>query len=219
MNPIASDLNNTDFTGAMNPDAQLAVRFYSKPVKNEWESNLQGRPIFIDVDYVEIMKPGDPTTIINTPVRDDHKKRWPLHWAHYQNRHGDDPKQVGTPLSQWPRITPAQVEELRALKFFTVENVAGASDASLQRIGMVAGMSPFAFRDAAIRYLQVAKDDATVTQAAEAAKAAEERAKALEIQNAEMQAQMKAMQAQIAMLAAPKKRGPKPKEVTKKEAA
>jgi hypothetical protein len=45
------------------------------------------------------------------------------------------------------------VEELRALKFYTVESVANAADAQLQRIGMVAGMSPYAFRDAAVRFL------------------------------------------------------------------
>lgn len=178
---IASDLNNPEYAGASNPDARLAVQFYSKPMQNEFESEKQGRPIFYDCDFVKIFVPGDSTSVIDVPVREDHKKRFPLHWAHYQNKHGGDSKEIGTPLSHWPRLSQAQVEELRALKFYTVENVAGASDANLQRLGMVAGMSPYAFRDHAIRFLNLAKNDST-------AQAAEERAKALEAENAQLKA-------------------------------
>lgn len=206
---LASDLNNTDFTGATNPDSRLAVLFYSRPMQNEFESEKQGRPIFADVDFVKIFVPGDTTTVLDVPVREEHKKRFPLHWAHYQNKHGGDSKEIGTPLSQWSRLSPAQVEELRALKFYTVENVAGASDANLQKLGMVAGMSAYAFRDHAIRFLTLAKDDA-------ATQAAEERAKALEAENAKLREEttkaLADMQAQIASLTAKKKPGRKPKE-------
>jgi hypothetical protein len=206
---LASDLDNTDFTGASNPDSRLAVMFYSRPMPHEFESEKQGRPIFYDQDFVKIFVPGDTTSVIDTPVRDEHKKRFPLHWAHYQNKHGGDQKEIGTPLSQWPRLSPAQVEELHALKFYTVENVANASDASLQRLGMVAGMSPFAFRDHAIRFLALAKDDSI-------AHAAEEKAKALEARLEAMQQETDAkiaaaVAAAVAAATAPKKRGPKAK--------
>lgn len=204
---LASDLNNPEYAGAVNPDSRLAVQFYSRPLQNEFESEKQGRPIFADMDFVKIFVPGDSTTVIDVPVREEHKKRFPLHWAHYQNKHGGDQKEIGTPLSQWPRLSQAQVEELRALKFYTVENVANASDANLQRLGMVAGTSPHAFRDHAIRFLSLAKDDAT-------AQAAEDRAKALEDQMAAMrEAHEKALaeMRELVTQAAPKKRGPKPK--------
>lgn len=161
---IASDLNNPEFAGATNPDSRLAVQFYPHRIKNEFESERQGRPVWADVDFVKIFVPGDPTTVIDTPVREEHKKRFPLHWAHYQNSHGGDTKEIGTPLADWPRLSVAQVEELRALKFYTVEAVANASDAALQRIGMVAGMSPYAFRDHAIRFLKLAQDDSIAQQ-------------------------------------------------------
>lgn len=204
---VASDLDNTDFAGAVNPDSRLAVQFYTRPLQNEFESDKQGRPIFQDVDFVKIFVPGDTTTIIDVPVREEHKKRFPLHWAHFQNKHGGDSKEIGTPLSQWPRLSASQVEELRALKFYTVENIAAASDANLQRLGMVAGMSPYAFRDHAIRFLNIAKGDAS-------AQAAEERVKALEAENAKLredtEKKMAELQAQMAAIA-PKKRGPKAK--------
>jgi len=50
----------------------------------------------------------------------------------------------------------------------TVESIANASDLQLQRIGMIAGMSPHAFRDKARAFLNLA------TESAEAAKREEE---------------------------------------------
>jgi len=214
---LASDLNNPEFTGAVNPDSKLAVIFYSKAVQNEFESEKQGRPIFKDMDFVKIFVPGDPTTVIDTFAREDHKKRFPMHWAHYQNKHGGDSREIGTPLSQWPRLSQAQVEELRALKFFTVESIAGASDAQLQRIGMIAGMAPYAFRDHAVRFLKVAEGDSATKEAEDRAKAAEDRAAKLEAdlqaQKDETAAQLAAMNAQIQALL------PKPKRKYEKKAA
>lgn len=202
MGMVASDLNNPEFAGATNPDARLVVRFYSKPVKMNFESEVQGRPIFADVDYVQIFVPGDSTSIHDTPVREDHKARFPLQWAHYMNKHGGDAKEIGTPLAQWPRVTPAQAEELRALKFYTVESVANASDANIQRIGMIAGMSPYKFREHAIRFLQVAADDAGALQA-------DSRVKALEEENAKLQAQMQEI---LARLNKPQAEQPEPRK-------
>lgn len=195
---VASDLNNPEFAGATNPDSRLACRFYSRPVKMDFDSQKAGRPIFKDVDYVQIFVPGDSTSVLDTPAREDHKKRFPIQWAHYQNKHGGDAREIGTPLAQWPRITPAQAEELRALKFYTVESIAHASDANIQHIGMIAGMSPYALRDHAIRFLNVAAGDSV-------AAAAEAKAKELEEQNRELAARLEALEAK---LAEPEKRKP-----------
>lgn len=216
-NLLASDDNNPDFMGAKNPDGALAVRFYVAPLKNEWESEKAGRPIYRDVEMIEIMVPGDSTSIINQMVREDHKARFPLQWAHFMNKHGGDSREVGTPLSQWPRLSQSQVEELRGIKIYTVENVASMSDINLQKIGMIAGMNPHAFREHAARFLKLANDDSL-------ANAAEERAKALEDENRKLKeetekalAEMRLeMQAMIAAQAAPKKRG-RPRKVEKIE--
>lgn len=212
---IASDSNNPNFVGATNPDSRLAVRFYVRPVKNEYESNAQGRPIFTDVDYIEIMVPGDSNTTIDQPVRDDHKARFPLQWAHFQNKHGSDTREVGTPLSEWPQLTASQVEELRALKFYTVDSIANASDQNIQKISMVAGMSGYAFREKAKQFLQVASGVAVANQAemkaAELAAKNAELTSKLEANNAKIEALQQQM-AQLLESAVPKKRGRKPKD-------
>lgn len=195
-NMIASDDANPDYVGQKNPDNSLSALFYSKPLKNNFESEKAGRPIFYDADMVKIYLPGDDKNIIDTFARDDHKERFPRQWAHYQNKLAGDQRLAGkTPIDQWPRVTPAMAEELRAVKFLSVDDVANASDSQLQAIGMIAGMSPHAFRDAARAYLRVASGEAAETKTAEALAAVTE-------ENATMKEQMAAMQAQLAALAA-----------------
>lgn len=206
---LASDVNNPEFANPQNPDRALMARFHVRPVKNEFETQKQGRPIFADIVYIEISTPGSQLNIVDTPARDDHKARFPLEWAHFNNQHGGDAREIGTPLNQWPLLTVSQVEELRALKFFTVDTVANASDLHIQKIGMAGGMDPFAFRAKAQRFLLVANDDAVVQKTTdELQKLRDEQAQKDEKHTKEMDE----MRAQIqALSSVPKKRGRKPK--------
>jgi hypothetical protein len=164
--------------------------FYKKALPNNFKTEQEGRPIFDDVDMVKIYISGDSHNVIDTLVREDHKQRFPHQWANYMNKNGSDPHLSGTPLSQWPLITISQAEELKALKFFTVENVAAASDAQLQRLGMTAGMSPHAFRDRAVNFLKVARDEADVSKN-------EEQIRTLQEENAKIKAETEAKLAQM----------------------
>lgn len=150
---IASDANNPEFTGAYNPDSRLSKQFYKRAVFNEFQTKLLGKDVFDDVVYVKIFIPGDDKTVIDTPANADHKKRFPLEWAHYLNTSGSL-GEIGTPISEWGDLTPAQVEELRYRKFFTVEHIANAGDAHIQSIGMLAGMAAHKFRDKARAFLK-----------------------------------------------------------------
>jgi hypothetical protein len=164
---LASDEANPAFMGARNPDSALHVRFYSRPIQNLFRTQQEGHPIFEDVDYVEIHTPGSQLNIIDTPVREDHKRRFPLHWAHFQNTHGKDSKVVGTPINQWPLLTSAQSETVKGLGFLTVEQVAFASDEQVGKLGMHAGMAPHAFRDRAKRFLEAAQGEAAINKQAQ----------------------------------------------------
>ena len=114
-----------------NADSHLHVEFYTndqKPYKN--------RP----TPFVRIIVPGDKTNIVDQPVREDHKERFPRQWLHFQMQSGDGPV-IGTLLQQWntddeENFSLHQMAELQILKFQTVEQVATASDSQLQRIGM-----------------------------------------------------------------------------------
>jgi hypothetical protein len=152
---IATDSANPHYVGAVNPDRNLVVVFSSRPIKMEFLSNKEGRPIFSDCDFVNISIPGNTLSIIDTFARDDHKTRFPIEWANYvaSKDVAGESKTTGTPLDKWSLVSPAQAEELKHLKFKTVESVANASDLQLQSLGMMVGMSPFTFRDRARHFL------------------------------------------------------------------
>jgi hypothetical protein len=194
----------SDIQGA---DSRLAVQFYKKSMKQEDASNEAGRPIFKEFDFVRIMIPGDNLTEIDTYAQESHKQRFPRQWAHYQNQTAGHEDIVGTPLDQWPQVTRSQAEELRGLKFYTVEAIADCSDQQLQRIGMVAGMSPHNFRLKAKAFLNLANDSAEVAQRESELQALkEENAKI----KAETDAKLAAMQEQMsALLAAVAEKTPK----------
>lgn len=115
-----------------NADSLLHVEFFISE-----EKDYKGKP------FVRIIVPGDKTNIVEQPVREDHKERFPRQWLYFQMKQNEKEGEdlPGTPLSMWHESSPdelnkGQVEELRILRFQTVEQVALASDAQLQRVGM-----------------------------------------------------------------------------------
>jgi hypothetical protein len=151
-----------------NADSRLQVKFYKRPVQQEQETLEAGRPIYKEFDFVHICVAGDTLTEIDTYALNSHKVRFPIQWARYQNRIGsEDQDVVGTPVSEWPLVSKSQAEELRAMKFYTVESIANASDQQITRMGMAVGMSPYAFRDKAKSFLNLATSAAETDQRAQ----------------------------------------------------
>lgn len=194
----------------MGPDSRLAVKFYQREMPNDFETAKEGRPVHYMADFVRIEVPGDRNTIIDTFANQGHKDRFPIQWAQYQNakRDGGDMDVQGTLLRDWPLLTSAQATELKHFKFYTVEQIAAASDDQIQRLGMMVGMSPYAFRDKAKAYLTHAKDSSVVQAQADELRKRDEEIAALKAQMEEI---TRAMQE-----AAPR-RGRRPQE--DKEAA
>jgi len=194
----------SDVQGA---DARLAVTFYKRSVKQEDESIAAGRPIFKEFDFVRICVPGDNLTEIDTYANESHKARFPRQWMHYQNQVGNEEKIIGTPVEQWTLISRSQAEELKGIKFRTVEDIANCSDQQLQRIGMIAGMSPHSFREKAKAFLNLANDSAEVAQREAEMQALREENDKIK---AETEAKLSKMEAQMeALLAAVAEKTPK----------
>ena len=188
-------------------DSRLQVRFYKKSVQQEQESIEAGRPIFKEFDFVHICVAGDTLTEIDTYALNSHKQRFPIQWANYMNRVGaHDEEVVGTPLSEWPLVSKSQAEEMRAMKFHTVESIANASDQQLQRMGMAAGMSPYAFRDKAKAFLNLATTAAETDKREQEINALKEELAKKELETAkirqETEAKMALMQEQMASILA-----------------
>lgn len=136
-----------------NADSHLHVEFY-----------VYDKEPYKEKPFVRIVVPGDKTTIIDQPVRDDHKQRFPRQWLHFQMQN-NNAEVIGVPLQQWVKDEPEnfndmQMAELHIFKFQTVEQVATASDSQLQRIGMGA----VGLREMARRYLQVKNQSSSQTE-------------------------------------------------------
>lgn len=179
-------------TGRYNGDETLLVRFFSHPRQNKAKSEAEGRPIFEDTDYIEIMQPGNKDSIIKRPATDMDKNRFAEHYRKYQARQ-DDEHVEGTLIDEAPFVTRAQVEELRFLNIRTVEQLAGLSDSNAQGI-----MGIQAMKQKAKIYLETAKDTATAEALAEQKEL-----------NAALMARLEALESGDAT---PKKRG-RPKKV------
>ena len=199
---IESDINNAD--------NRLAVKFYTKEVQNPVKTIEQNRPIFEEKVFIKIAVPGDQYSEIDTYAHDEHKQRFPIQWASFLNRQGEEQNYSGTSLKEWPLITKSQAEELRGLKFHTVESIAMATDQAIQKIGMLAGMSPYTFREKAQSFIKMAKEGADVNaREAELNALREENAKIKAEAEEKYQKQQTQIESLMSLMAEKKTRKPK----------
>jgi len=131
-------------------DSKVYAEFMMHPRENPKKSREAGRPVYDEVPYVRIMAAGDKDNIVMRPIRETDKQRFPRQWQAFQNK--EEQTQEGTPLSEWAGISRAQIEELRHFNIRTVEALANAPDANLQKF-----MGINALKQKAKAYMEDAK--------------------------------------------------------------
>lgn len=115
-------------------DKSLLVKFYTAPQQDMDATKKEGRPIFKDVEMIDIRIPGNKDNIVVRPVRESDKQRFPEHYRLFKNRvEGAKEEMVGMPLVLWPEVTAAQVEEFKYFNVRTVEQLAGIPDSTAQK--------------------------------------------------------------------------------------
>src|SRR3990167_6894505 len=77
---LASDVNNNEFAGAMDPDAVMIARFYVRAVQNRFKTKLEGRPVFEDKIYCEYYPAGSTLLKMDVPAQAYHKARFAKQW-------------------------------------------------------------------------------------------------------------------------------------------
>jgi len=112
-------------------DEVLLVRFFNHPKLDQTKSSEAGRPISVEVPYVQIMQPGNKDSIIQRPATEMDKARFSRHWRKFQDNQTEDPVE-GTLLEEWPGISKSQVEELRYFNVRTLEQLVQMSDSNSQ---------------------------------------------------------------------------------------
>jgi hypothetical protein len=107
--------------------------FFSKDAEDVAASEEAGRPIYKAEPWIEIIVPGSRDRI-SCPVRVEHQKRFPEQWESYK-RNEDRVVADGTPITEWQGIARTRALELRALGFYTVEQLADAGENQLAKAG------------------------------------------------------------------------------------
>ncbi len=132
-----AEFNHQDFQNSHQSaqDEKLLVKFFTKQVPDKKASDKEGRPIFKDVEYVDIKVPGNRTGGACHPALFRDKQRFPKHYAAFKQR--IETPIDGTPLAEWPVISRTQVEELAFHNVKTVEQLISMSDTNASKfLGM-----------------------------------------------------------------------------------
>lgn len=174
-------------------DNKLHVRFYSKTQMNAAKSRAAGRPIWEEIDYVEIMVPGDKHSIVDRQATPLDIRRFARHYEAYKA--GKTDQTIGTPLHALPFMSPAKAEEYKFFHITTAEQLAAAADGSSAAAAIMGFQGD---KQKAAAYLQMAAGNAPILQMQQAL---EEK----DSQIAAMQEQMNQMNQRLMEISRPKK--------------
>ena len=126
--------------------SSVHVTFFNKAFEHKGKSMEAGRPIFVDMEMVEIRFPGDNKRVHVAPAREkakmeegsgrrmDYIERFPEHYARFKA--GDAQGQIGTPLSELSFLTEARRKEMKAVNIHTAETLAALPDREIQKLGI-----------------------------------------------------------------------------------
>ena len=126
-----ADVNHEDFLNQNQTkmDEALLVKFFIKAKLSQSATKKEGRPIYRDVEYIDIKIPGDRTGGACRPARPRDIQRFARHYKAFKERvEGDDELIEGTPLSEWASMSRSVVEEMAFFNVKTVEQLAAMSD-------------------------------------------------------------------------------------------
>lgn len=128
----------------MQNNEALTVPFFKTiAVQDEIASKAAGRPIFKDLEVVEVRIAGDRNYAPTFPAHSmwqridgnevTYAQRWPEAYARFAA--GKEQVAAGTPLSELPFLSEGKRAELRALKVYTAEALASLDGKNLKALG------------------------------------------------------------------------------------
>lgn len=115
-------------------DDKLIVGFYRKSILNVAKSQQEGKRICEDRDFVKIQHPGESLNIVDRPVQDSDKHRWPRQWSMFEQGKKQVPD--GIPVTLLYPDKPSITDMLIGYNIHTVEQLAGLSAHGIGTVGM-----------------------------------------------------------------------------------
>lgn len=184
------------------------VVFETRSMEDRQASIDAGRIIYKDVDFAIITPQGSKDRIEQVALEWLAKIEkeaahgrfhpdWPRQYRRaYQDFLEDkDPQVDGTPLKDWPILSPAQIRNFNAINLRSVEDIANANEETIMRMGMGARD----LQNRARNYLKVSSGDSKV---AENVSRLESENEGLKKRNEELSSQMAQLAQRLAFLEA-----------------
>lgn len=175
------------------------VTFETRLVDDEVRKKEEGKYTPKEVDFANFRIPGDKHTIVEKEVTPEEIKYWEM-MEHLQHvpalykawKEGLDAPVHGTPIKEWPLMSPGQIHQALSIGIRTVEDFASLNEDGCRAFGTGA----INLKQKAKIWLETANDKGKLVE-----------------EMAAMKAQMELMKAQLAdKPAAPKKSPPKKPE-------
>lgn len=115
-------------------DERLIVLFYNKSVLNVAKSKAEGKRIYESREFIKIQQPGETLNIVDRPVLDGDKQRFPRQWDRFAQGKTQVPD--GIPLTLLFPSQPNISDMLAGYQVHTVEQLANLSGHAIATIGM-----------------------------------------------------------------------------------
>lgn len=136
----------TSFNSAFEKPRPPYIRFEKRPIERR---DAAGNVTYVDIDYALITQPGGKDTIEKIwkewfPYVEGLARQgaYPAEWipifreAYGAWERGQTAPVRGTPVTNWPAATPAEVKMLTMLGILAVEDVAEMNEEVIARVGM-----------------------------------------------------------------------------------
>jgi hypothetical protein len=173
----------------------MIIRFEFQGLVDEAKSAEEGRPVYRDVEFIEIRSPNDPLSVVHREVTKEDRATYPQLYRAWKEGAAD--ALTGTPLKEWAPIAASQAALLAFKGIRTVEQFVEVSDDGCHQLGH----GYLTLRNAAIAWMKKAQDASSATKMAAELQARDSEIRALKNQIADIAAR----QAELAEASPPKK--------------
>jgi hypothetical protein len=158
------------------------ARFFDKWVKTG-KIKENGMPEYVSRLYIEIKLKNNPDTV-KRPAEENDMMRFSREYAAYRNKAQKIAQ--GTPLTQFAFLDAMQIEVCDKRGIYTVEALAALTDEQAQSINIKAE------KDMAIKFLEMAKNNAAIARYVEENEQLKEKIAELEEENKALKEALKA---------------------------
>jgi predicted RNase H-like nuclease (RuvC/YqgF family) len=127
------DVEALTISAGMTPGSTANVRFFYEKKRLGAKSDEEGRDVGELEEYIAISFPGSRDEFVGV-VEERHKKEYAAQYNNWK-KNNQEKTVIGTLLTDWPQITRSLAENFNHMGVYTVEQLAAASDAAIDRLG------------------------------------------------------------------------------------